>query len=165
MSLLHILVVEDTVEEQEKARQAIEAAGHTCTIVSSLRYDEETGLVDAVTDEAMQNADAVITDLHFFPDSYVMRSRKGADDERMKYGLFFDPEKGQLPPCGLLVVIDALVAGKPVVICTAGDHHGPAMSWIYDRYLRLLHRTQAFGWNDRKDWIEAVKQLEERCNS
>lgn len=172
---MHILIVEDQPEQQELACQAVEKAGHTLAVCGSLRYSPDQAVpygdpdyeIYKRADLALLQADGVITDLHFLPDTY-------SRDECERYGLYcpgpFDPPEpkdpsqytGSLPPCGLLVVIDCLVAGKPVVICTSGYHHGPAMSWIYDRYLTGFGRREAFGWNDRKDWEDAVRQLEER---
>lgn len=162
---MRILIVEDNMDEQQRATEAVEAAGHTVMwMTQDLRYgsqhlhrpqyDDREAYADYQRQMlAMEACDGVITDLHFLPvqDEFVY-------DEQKKYG-------EQLPPCGLLVVIDALSHGKPVVICTRGDHHGPGMAYIHDRYLMGLTRTGAFGWEDRKDWAGAVKQLEKRYST
>lgn len=71
-----------------------------------------------------------------------------------------------MKPMGLLVVIHALLVGKPVVVCTnAGDcdggHHGPDLSWIHDGYIsyQLQSESQPFGWVENKDWNKAADLL------
>lgn len=68
-------------------------------------------------------------------------------------------------PSGLLVVIQAISLGKPIVVCTkAGDyyegHHGKELAFINDGYISTTGRVLGpFGWNDEKDWRRAVNIL------
>lgn len=158
---MRILIVEDSVEEQQRAQEAVEEAGHEAVhVTSDLRYGSSIPWEPIYSSPdykeykrqmlGMEECDGVLTDLHFLP-----VQDQNTERENEMYG-------DNLPPCGLLVVIDALTHGKPVVVCTSGNHHGATMSFIFDRYLQNLGRTEAFGWNDGKNWGEAVRQLEER---
>ena len=172
---MKILVVEDIREQQQTAREAIEAEGHQAVVVDSIK--------DAI--EEMPRVDGVITDLHFPPfgnDSGMIRHQR---------------ERGYLdnpPPSGLTVVIAAVHLGKPVVICTdggEGGHHGATLSWLYDGMISWCfdalgqakmeqlgvpvtdspdqawsqkRRHCPFGWEESKNWANAIRDLVERLS-
>lgn len=75
-------------------------------------------------------------------------------------------ENDPIPPSGLLIIIQALAVGVPLVVCTnaddVGGHHGQAMHWFYDGYILPTIRRKIplpFGWIENKDWDAAVKLL------
>tara|TARA_Y100000031_G_scaffold154095_1_gene200850 strand:+ start:1451 stop:2014 length:564 start_codon:yes stop_codon:yes gene_type:complete len=72
------------------------------------------------------------------------------------------------PPAGLLVALQAVSVGIPVVICTdleGGEHHTEAISWIFDGYVSRLGTNprfpRPFGWVENKDWGKAIQLLAE----
>lgn len=170
-----ILIVEDRLDEQDRARQVVEMVGFEPIVASFL--------TDAV--EVMLSADGVMSDMFFPP--YNPLKRFGFKEEVAaeelkatfeKFGLLGDlveSERAYLdepPPCGLLIVISAMATGKPVVVCTDGTtegHHGVKLSWIFDSFVaRSTHgglppEVFPFGWNDRKDWADALSKLIDRA--
>lgn len=139
---MKILIIDDTATEREIAAKAVEAAGHEVVIATSVE--------DAM--KRLTEVDGVVTDLFYSPFGRDQRSHP----EYYKY-------RDTPPASGLLVALVALGAKVPVVICTSGNHHGPEMAWIYDGYVAPCHwngMTPPFGWNDQKQWDEAVKLLE-----
>lgn len=143
---MKILVVDDKEEQQELAVKAVKESGHEAVVAVCLP--------DAI--RLLDDVDGVVTDLHF--------GIGGANDNvRGQY-------ESCPPPCGLMVVIAAINVGKPAVVCTDGDHHGPEISWIFDGYLSQVRRPMydihepcpeylPFGWEDRKEWKRAVESL------
>jgi hypothetical protein len=84
--------------------------------------------------------------------------------------LFWVPRcaRGKNAPSGLLVVIHALIHNKPVVVCTSAcdederwHHHGEAVGWLYDGYIRCIDGVKPFGWIESKDWNAACKSLKQ----
>lgn len=136
-----ILVVEDNPEAQETAKKILECRGYQAVVHQTFDYDDTT----------LDGVDGVITDLYFNP-------FKGTWFDRHSQSSAYDSNP---PVSGLLVVIDALKAGKPVVVCTSGDHHGESLAWIHDGFLNL-RSLRAFGWDDRKNFESALDQLEKR---
>lgn len=70
-------------------------------------------------------------------------------------------------PAGLMVVIEALALGKPVMVCTNGRTEdgghaniGFVQSYVYTK--NNLQTSPPFGWVENKDWNEATAQLENR---
>lgn len=178
---MKILVVEDTLAEQERARQALEAQGLDYVVVDNV--------VEAAQALAL-GVDGVITDLEFFP----LAGKRGGD-LRHYYGL--------MPPSGLMVAMSAVTMGVPVVICT-DTYHNPdthiAVRWIrdcdeaikaiisakakqlglseddptvvalcpygsldcpeYAKYnLTVQSPLSPFGWEGEKDWDNAVRAI------
>lgn len=139
---MKILIIDDTATEREAAIKAVEAAGHEAIVLESL---------EAAIKQIPQ-VDGVITDLFYTPFD-------GDRNDHPEYRTYLRNP----PASGLLVAFAALGAKVPVVICTSGNHHGPEMAWIYDGYIAPCHWngiTPPFGWNDQKQWDEAVKLLE-----
>lgn len=173
---MKIFVIDDQAVNIEAAKEAIKAAGHevgdtntedgfadsavrlanklangtdrqVCDNVASSLFDE---IRRAVT-RAKEQKGGVITDLMFH--------NTGRQDPT-------------IPPAGLLVVIEAITAGVPVVVCTnaaeVGGHHAEAISWIFDGYVWMFRRSLyedtlcPFGWVEDKNWSEAIKLLVER---
>jgi CheY-like chemotaxis protein len=140
---MRILVIDDKREEREAAKAAVEAAGHEAIVFADMSYPQGDKFW-----ETMRTVDGVITDLYFNPN-------RSNDRVMATYR--------QTPPAmGLLVALHALHLGKPVVICTSGDHHGAELSFVYDAYVgpNLSNRNIAFGWDEAKDWARSVKMLE-----
>lgn len=157
MEKLRILVIDDKAGERQKAKEAIEAAGHEADVYSSLPSFKK-----------IAKADGVITDLFFDPNVY---GAQYCDQEAM-------------PPTGLIVALHCLNIGKPVAICTDADHHGPEASFIFHAYYASedFHETYyeahpeakdqdpsydemiGFGWEDRKNWKYAVRYIEEKLS-
>lgn len=140
---IRIIIIDDKSEELERAKVAVEAAGHEAIAFSDFSYYRDTPSVW----KQMAEADGVITDLFFDPCCNTNPDVRGA------YSV--NP-----PAMGLVVAIHALHIGKPVVICTSGYHHGPELSFVYDAYVSSNMRDCAIGWQEGKDWSEAVKLLE-----
>jgi hypothetical protein len=138
---MNILVIDDKREEREKAKAAVEEAGHKAIVLSdaSEQYSENSIW------KLIEGVDGVITDLYFNP--------RCSNSEVERY---YDSNP---PPMGLVVALQAVHVGKQVVICTCGNHHGTELSFVFDAY---KPESRAFGWEERKDWAQAVKLLEER---
>ena len=161
---MKILVIENTPDEQVKARDAIEAAGHEALVTDDVA--EAIDLIDVVG--------GVITDMFFNPFT-------GATSDHPRHGDYAHAE----PPMGLCMVTLAMSLGKPVVICTDGDHHGNELAFVYDGLLTHLSRrahkkakavldaggdwdydynawcetSSPFGWIEEKDWGRAVTAI------
>ncbi|TSC65678.1 MAG: hypothetical protein CEO22_390 [Candidatus Berkelbacteria bacterium Gr01-1014_85] len=141
-----ILIVDDKLEERKKARVIVEAAGYL-THTCDFPVDD--------SDADWQNflfylsvSDGVLTDL------VNLRGK----------------------PQGLLIALEAVSQGKPVVICTntkeQGGHHGEAIGWIYDGYFARV-KTRV-GWIEvipddqgvwEKNWVGAIELLKQRIKS
>ncbi|MDO8495665.1 MAG: hypothetical protein Q7S32_04115 [bacterium] len=143
MKKIKIIVIDDKQEELERAKAAVEAAGHEAIAFSDFSY---RGDVPSVWKQ-MAEADGVITDLFFDPRCNTN------NDVREAY-------KANPPAMGLVVALHAFHLGKPVVICTSGYHHGPELSFVYDAYCSATEFDIGFGWEEGKDWAKAVKMLE-----
>lgn len=175
-----ILVVEDRIEEQQRAREAVEAAGYEVVIAETQEEAVRT----------MASVDAVITDM-FFPPSAIsddtawalsqgwpleeVEARIEQRNETLPFCERVYVSAQQLayladpPQCGLIIVIAAQSMNKPVFICTDGTpegHHGIKISWIYDSFVRNPEGLKEcpFGWDDLKNWGRAVQYLEKKIN-
>lgn len=164
---MKILVIDDKPDQRELAVKAVKEAGHEPVVASCLD--------DAITE--IMDVDGVITDFY-----YNAYGSKWSSDER------FRAYEATPPPCGTAVVIAALQLGKPVAICTDGNHHGIELSWFHDAFLSNFasilqseatkanpnyydenpfdhdnpRPLMAFGWFERKDWESAVRFIEKR---
>lgn len=137
-----VLIIDDKTSEITKAVEAAKALGwEVLTCDASFRQEEGyCNNVDWI--QMIPKVDGVVTDLMWNHDSHGEK------------------------PMGLLVVIEALCKGKPIVVCTnAGKfdrgHHGEAMGFINDGYYTSSDR-KAFGLVETKDWNYAMKKLAER---
>jgi len=137
---MNIVVIDDHKEELEKAVKAVKTAGHKAIPFSDCEYCNQKPSIW----QKISKADGVITDLYFNP-------MCGNDAVRRDYS-------DDAPPMGLVIAIHALSAGKPVVICTNGNHHGHSLSFIYDAYITKADKI-GIGWEEDKDWNRAVKLL------
>lgn len=143
MKKLTVLIIDDKASEIEKAVAIAKARGwdvKTCN--PSIHPEGYCSNNDWI--EMIPSVDGVVTDLMW---------NHGDHGEK---------------PQGLLVVIEALSKGKPVVICTnAGEfqkgHHGQAMGFINDGYYTSSD-YKAFGLEERKDWKAAIEGLAERMS-
>lgn len=140
MKEIKIIVIDDKREELERAKEAIEAAGH-----EAILFEDVSDWRNPIWKQ-MEEADGIITDLYFNP-------RHSNDQVTAHY-------ERSLPAMGLVVALHALHIGKPVVICTSGDHHGTELSFVFDCYVSAAEYNIGFGWEENKDWAIAVKMLE-----
>lgn len=79
-------------------------------------------------------------------------------------------------PAGLMVALHAIAHRVPVVICSLLEsrelnHHSEPVALIHDGYKSIFGWDEEdgmfvedcpFGWQDDKNWLEAIRQLEER---
>jgi len=138
---LKILVIDDKKEELEKAKEAVLQAGHEVVAIQPGKYPAQRFLGNWIGDE-IAKVDAVITDLYF--QSKIQ---------------FAETDSGKFPPAGLLVVIEAILQNKPVVICTDGSHHEET-GWIFDGYISGNRwGPQRFYLRDCKNWERAIQDL------
>lgn len=132
-----VLLIEDIVVEQEKAKQALLRVGFKPVITSTLR--------DAfIIWKSLEGKLAgIITDLHF--------PEQTSNDERES-----DPNK----PCGLAIVAEATQTGMPIVICSNIDHHFAKyvekVILVFEFYHPLKRIPFVMDW---KDWTRATNEL------
>jgi len=150
-SIKKIVVIDDQPDQLDAAVEAVKAAGYEPVAFSSV--GGFNGQPDIWT--AISECDAVVTDLYWDP--------KTCGDPVYRAGL---------PPMGLMVVIHAIMLGKPVVICTDLGNHAAQAAFIHDSY--MMHHTLydqkakkdqdklacPFGWNGQKDWAQSVRMIE-----
>jgi len=143
---MKIFIVENNHREISYARLAIEKFGHEiveCENHSEWFIEEDR---KPFSINIPDGVDGVITDLMFHLSPYYKEKTE--------------------TPSGLLVVIEALSKSLPVVICTSGaggGHHSESMSWIFDGFIRARRDDNhpPFGWEEEKNWFNAVKLLEQ----
>ncbi len=131
-----ILVVEDLMEEQDKAKAALAALGFKAVVAGTL-FDARR-LLHRMSGQIT----GVLTDLHFperISDRYV--------DE----------------PCGLTVVAMAVKQGLPVAVCSDIDHH---YAFYCSEVIEVLSTHQNYAKigsipfsMDRKDWAATAELL------
>jgi|GEM_PF-2050109 len=166
---MRFLIVEDTPAEQKAAREAVKATGHECVVLYSIR--------EAVQALANGGFDGVITDLHFPP-------HQNWEDNRRRDYLDNPPPSGI---CVAYACQALSIPVVMCTRCDSEGHHGETYSWLYDGFvgcfdLIVVAKAQAsglsednparqktwpgsnnplspFGWNEDKDWFEAVDQL------
>ncbi len=160
---MKILVIDNNPEEQANAISAIEDAGHEVVVT-----DDPLVAIDCVG-----SADAVITDMFFNP--FIRYDHSESEHYKQNE-----------PPMGLTMVILAMSLGKPVAVCTDGNHHGQELAFVYDGFIHpLVEAAQAeakkesrpfgtseifrffmtdapFGWIEGKDWDLAVRAVVSR---
>jgi len=154
---MHILVIENDAAEQQKAKETLEAAGHTALITDDV----------LVAMEEIDSCDGVITDLFFPP-----KCRQGNVDYGQGYLSQVCTGESE-PPMGLLMVILAQARGKKVVICTDAGGHNYKVGWIYDAFSHTWSdvfcgkveyeeycRQVPFRWVGSKSWSHALDELE-----
>lgn len=168
---MRILLVEDKAEEQEKALSAVLAAGHTLDDFQGERFEALKGMSNGVYNPKLfERWNRVYR--YALNGTFGMRPPQEEDKvEGIITDLHFHAApnpKGSPPAAGLLVVLDAIRAGIPVVVCTnseeVGGHHAEALSWIFDGYVSTFKKWweggAPFGWVEDKDWAKAVSLLE-----
>jgi hypothetical protein len=159
---------DDKAEQVELSHAAIRVAGH------------EVAELDCETRVTEEFAVAKIGDQQYLMED-LFREIRVAVAEMAKEGggiitdlMFHNTYHGEgalLPPAGLLVAMECVRHGVPVVVCTDEYHHGDAVSWIFDGFVRQFKdwRTDdhcreggdppPFGWVEDKDWDKAVALL------
>lgn len=144
---MNILIIDDKTTEISKAVAAVEAKGWHAFPFNPTEYGN--GGPDTWV-EMVEQVDGILTDLFWVP----------------RFA------RGKNAPSGLLVVIHALLHKKHVVVCTSAcdedkqwHHHGEAVGWLYDGYLRCVKGEKPFGWIESKDWEAACQALEKRIGA
>jgi hypothetical protein len=175
-SAMIIYPIDDKKEELVRANQAIKANGHELLWGGSYwdkiedKY-ESLGKTYRFNDREHEKN----PDITYGMNLPYCEIEKAVDYmQHNKGGIITDlmfrttPSGDIFPPGGLLVVMHALGHGVPVVVCTnAGEfpdhHHGKELSWIYDGYIKhaMNEGRLPFGWIENKDWVAAVKLLEQ----
>lgn len=152
---------DDCAEQIEKSYEAIRAAGHEVAIVKGKkRVAEELAKnddrQDYLQEDLFQEVRVAVAEM--------VKEGGGIITDLMFHNIPHD-ENSVVPPAGLLVVIECMAHGVPVMVCTDEDHHGKAVSWIYDGYIKMYRwlsdSAPPFGWVDNKDWDRAVALLAE----
>jgi hypothetical protein len=137
-----VLVIDDKASEIARAVEAAKALGWEVLTCDASFREEEGYSNNTEWIRMIPKVDGVVTDLMWNHDNHGEKTM------------------------GLLVVIEALSKGKPVVVCTNArefdrGHHGEAMGFINDGYYTSSDR-KAFGLVETKDWNYAMKKLSER---
>lgn len=172
---MKIAIIDDSAQERENGKAAVEVAGHEAIVIdphkdladqlpelnNAVKVLEDGGEVFevplhlSINQQGMSlvdalialKVDAVVTDLYY----------------NLSYGAI---RHERHVPSGLLTAIGMVALNIPVVICTGGngDHHkDDDINWIYDSYaLATGSVAKKIGWNDGKNWTKAVKEAVER---
>ena len=168
---MEIYVFDDKAEQVEIANAAIAAAGPT-------PMADRKALSTLAMRMVLRSAENIAADGDEGSGDDLFREITRAVERMKRQGggiitdlMFHNTHRldHRMPPAGLLVVIQAIAAGVPVVICTnaaeEGGHHSEAISWIFDGYVSKFQgwhssETQCpFGWVEDKDWGKAVAML------
>lgn len=158
--MLSILVIDDKPEERQKGEDAVRnAAAEAHRLVSvqgnDLAHDGFVDLGLAMEDIRSGLVDGVITDLYFlaeFAGQHPLRD------------FIKETYSKETPPTGLLIVLEAIAKGIPVVVCTDSGtegHTAKELMWIVDLYWRQ-GGSKLFRMNWCKDWEAAAKELLEK---
>ncbi|MBD3359282.1 MAG: hypothetical protein GF365_01055 [Candidatus Buchananbacteria bacterium] len=144
---MKIICIDDKQDELDKAKDAVEKAGHDFIGILAGQKD----LIEWIFQIENSNVDAVITDMFF-----------NAVDARHRHAFNYDNP----PPAGLIVVLHSIAHNKPVVVCSSMDcdykenyHHGAKHGWIWDGYLNTAmdeEHNPVFRLVRQKDWELAV---------
>lgn len=160
---MEIYAIDDKSTELEKAWEAIENNGHS--IINKNCRSRESIMRFA---ENYHYSQDIGCDLEWRNAIKIAKECNGGIITDMMFRLVTPlGEDDPMPPSGLLIVIHALAAGVPVVVCTdaseVGGHHAKALRWIHDGYIIPARRFDSlpFGWIENKDWDAAVKLLEQ----
>lgn len=137
---MKVLVIDDTAAELSLAGKVVEHFGHEAILIDPKCAKSEDLL------NAIEVSDGILTDLNF----------------KMPGSLH-----DGITPSGLLVAIHAMLHQKACVICTKMDdsdnHHGKAMSWIYDGYIAPSNKgplkDRILVLDEQKHWAFALRDL------
>lgn len=163
---MQIYIIDDKKTEIEKASNAVVVAGHEVSSIGISR----TGSISYFnkTDNISELSVAWDATNEVFLAIEKMKEVGGGIITDMMFHLATASPEDPIPPSGILVVLHALSAGVPVVVCTnaseVGGHHAKALHWIYDGYIlpaQLRGTKLPFGWVENKDWDAAIKLLEQ----
>ena len=161
---MKIYIVEDKTVEIEKAKEAIKKSGHDIGRTLFNNFINKFNALENIHDPNWANC---ATSGMF---SIITNAKKegGGIITDMMFHLTTKLPDEPVPPSGILVVLQAISAGVPVVVCTdtseVGGHHAKALHWIFDGYIvpaRMNGIEIPFGWVENKDWDAAVKLLEQ----
>jgi len=166
---MKIYVIDDKREEHKRAEFAIVQNGHELgTIMSEI----QDGVIDLAESSSLKEAHRNECDAYYEVEKkiYTAKAEGGGIITDMMFHMAAPlTENDPIPPCGLLVIIQAMTIGVPVVVCTnaneVGDHHSQQMHWFYDGFISPAQRRNSkllsFGWVEDKNWDTAVKLLEQ----
>lgn len=172
---MKIAIIDDSAQERENGKAAVEAAGHEAIVIDPhedltkqlpelksltkmYEYDgkETEGPLYLTINRQGRSlldalsalkVDAVVTDLYY----------------SLSYGAIVDRRH---VPSGLLTAIGMVALNIPVVICTGGngDHHQDNdINWIYDSYALFMDSVaKKIAWDDNKNWTRAVEEAVKR---
>jgi len=160
---MKIYTFEDKREENKKAELAIVENGHEVGRIDSLFADR----IILLNEGKKENSFDVCREQNY--KMHAAKKHQGGIITDMMFRLASPLDADEpVPPSGLLIVIQALAAGVPVVVCTdaaeVGGHHSKALHWIYDGYIvpaKAYGEGVPFGYVDNKDWDAVVKLLEQ----
>lgn len=156
--LKKVLVVEDNERHRADAVRVLREAGIEVFVAKTAQEAEQMldgyNLLDEANLPPEDGVDGVITDVYMPLQPF--RPFDHADH-----------------PCGLVVAAKAAEKGLPVVLCTAGHHHGPSYEWInrLSGYLRLrmVDRCDEVPMGSEeapsKDWSDALEALRRAMRS
>ena len=166
-----IYVIDDKREELARAKDAIARNGHQDGDVDYLTNQVADFNEDILRKKRHENNHGGRAQSELFEAVKEMKMVSGGIITDMMFHLTTPlNDDDQAPPSGLLVVMHALAAGVPVVVCTdaseVGGHHDQSLHWIFDGYVMPADSKDnlPFGWVEDKDWSNAVKLLEEICS-
>lgn len=128
-----ILVIEDLVEEKINAKKAVLAAGYKFVFAANLSD------ANRIWDKLKGKITGVITDLHF-------PERENSKEKNLN-------------PCGLAMVVRALLEQLPISICSNIDHHHADYLRQTIKNLEILAGKKIPFTMDQKDWNLALKNL------
>lgn len=163
---MKIYAIDDKRTEIAKAEEVIEKNGHEYHLTRNMLSLYRKSVCKFNEDLSYEKSDSAQTEI--FRAVKEMKKVGGGIITDMMFHLTPPlKEDDPIPPSGLLVVIQCLAAGVPVVVCTdaseVGGHHAQALHWIFDGYVRPARDNESlpFGWIENKDWDAAVKLLEQ----
>ena len=130
-----ILLVEDDAQEAVKATKILREHGFKVMIA--------TNLTEALEDSRMLEGklSGIVTDLHF--------PQMGFDH----------PKDSADKPSGFAVIIQALLANVPVVVCSNIDHHFADYAQVVIKGLEKMSGQPIPFIMDEKNWQRAAEQL------
>ena len=130
-----VLLVEDDAQEAVKATKILRGHGFKVMIA--------TNLTEALEYSRMLEGklSGIVTDLHF---------------PQMGFG---HPKDSADKPSGFAVIIQAILANVPVVVCSNIDHHFADYAQVVIKGLEKMGGQPIPFIMDRKDWQRAAEKL------
>lgn len=133
---LNILLVEDTLENQESAR--IQLRDHNVTILSTFEATVEM--------ISTKQFDVVLTDVMLPGEAHGVSGS--------------NPEVGKDTPYGLVIAHMASARGIPVRMVTDLNHHSSPIAWSLDQLLNVEGPVSCMYSPTPKNWSKALENVE-----